>query len=85
MNALSTIKNFVFSFRVNICDSLVYLANSLLASLQDGLYSLWLLPQSGHRTDRVGRHGPEPHHEHERPWLRGKVLSGAAVLEIQEV
>lgn len=33
----------------------------------------WLFsPQSRHRTHRLGRDGPEPHHEHERPRFCGK-------------
>ncbi len=43
---------------------------------------MWLLlfsSQSRHCTDWFGRHGPEPHHEHEWPRLRGKKMTSAFV------
>lgn len=39
------------------------------------LYATSCFSQSRHCTDWVGCHGPEPHHEHEWPWLCGKTLT----------
>lgn len=41
---------------------------------------MWFLfPQSRHCTNWFGRHGPEPHHEHEWPRLCGKLMPPVCV------